>query len=61
MKQVKLFGEEEPDVSPRLELAKAQILAKQVETTIKPLCNRLEVVGSIRRQKPTVGDVDFVG
>ncbi|MGD0449998.1 MAG: hypothetical protein ABSA79_02940 [Candidatus Bathyarchaeia archaeon] len=60
MKQVKLFGEEEPNVSPRLELANAQILAKQVETTIKPLCNRLEVVGSIRRQKSIVGDVDFV-
>lgn len=60
MKQVKLFGEKEPVVSPRLELAKAQIIAKQVETIIKPLCDKLEVVGSIRRQKPTVGDVDFV-
>jgi DNA polymerase (family 10) len=60
MKQVKLFGEEEPNVSSRLELAKAQILAKQVETTIKPLCNRFEVVGSIRRRKPIVGDVDLV-
>ena len=60
MKQVKLFGEEEPAVLPRLELAKAQILAKQVETIIKPLCNRLEVAGSVRRQKPMVGDVDFV-
>lgn len=60
MKQVKLFGEEEPNVSSKLGLAKAQILAKQIETAIKPLCNRLEIVGSIRRQKPIVGDVDFV-
>ena len=60
MKQVKLFGEEEPDVLPRLELAKAQILARQVEDVVKPLCDKLEVAGSIRRQKPTVGDVDFV-
>lgn len=61
MKQVKLFGgEEEPDVLPRLELAKAQIFAKQVESMIKPLCNKLEAVGSIRRQRSMVGDVDFV-
>jgi DNA polymerase (family X) len=60
VKQVKLFGEEEPVVLPRLELAKAQILANQVESVVKPLCCKLEVVGSIRRQKPTVGDVDFV-
>lgn len=52
MKQVKLFGEEEPAVLPRLELAKTQILAKQVETIIKPLCNRIEVAGSVRRRKP---------
>ena len=60
MKQAKLFGEEEPNVLTKLELAKAQILAKQVESIVKPLCDKLEVVGSIRRQKPMVGDVDFV-
>ncbi len=59
MKQVKLFGEEELVVLPRFELAKAQVLAKQVETIIKPFCDKLKIVGSIRRQKPTVGDVDF--
>ncbi len=60
LKQVRLFGGEEPAVSLRLELAKAQIIAKEVETLIKPLCDKLEIVGSIRRQKPIVGDVDFV-
>ena len=60
MKQAKLFGEPEPTVMAKLELAQAQIFAKQVENTIKPLCVRLEVVGSIRRQKPVVGDIDFV-
>jgi DNA polymerase (family 10) len=60
MKQAKLFGEEEPAVLTKLELAKAQILAKQVESIVKPLCDKLEVVGSIRRQRPMVGDVDFV-
>jgi len=60
MKQVKLFGGEEPDVLPRLELGRAQILVKQVETMIKPLCNKPEVGGSVRRMKPMVGDIDFV-
>ena len=60
MKQAKLFGEAEPNVLTELELAKAKLLAKQVEEIVKPLCDKLEVVGSIRRQKPTVGDVDFV-
>jgi len=60
MKQAKLFGEEEPPVLNKLELEKAQTLAGQVESTVKPLCSKLEVVGSIRRKKPIVGDVDFV-
>ena len=60
MKQAKLFGEEEPAVLTKLELANAQILAKQVESAVKPLFDRLEIVGSIRREKPMVGDVDFV-
>lgn len=60
MKQAKLFGGEEPTVLTKLELAKAQILAKQVESVVKPLCDKLEVVGSIRRLRSMVGDVDFV-
>ena len=60
MKQAKLFGEEEPNVLTKVELVNAQILAKQVESVVKPLCEKLEVVGSIRRQRPMVGDVDFV-
>jgi len=47
LKQVKLFGEEEPSVLTKLELAKAQVLAKEVESIVKPLCNKFEVVGSI--------------
>ncbi len=60
LKQAKLFGEEEPLVLAKLELAKAQTLAQEVENIVKPLCIKLKVVGSIRRQKPLVGDVDFV-
>jgi DNA polymerase (family 10) len=60
LKQVKLFGGEEPLVLTRLELAAAQTLVKQVESIVKPLFGKLAVVGSIRRKKPTVGDIDFV-
>jgi DNA polymerase/3'-5' exonuclease PolX len=60
MKQAKLFGGEEPVVLTKLELAKAQTLAMQVESIVKPLCDKIALVGSIRRQKPMVGDVDFV-
>lgn len=61
MKQAKLFGSDEQiKVIASLELAKAEALAKQVEETIKPLCDKLEIVGSIRRKKPSIGDCDFV-
>ncbi len=60
MKQVRLFGEEEPTIFSKLELEKAQILVKEIVDKIQNLCQKLEVVGSIRRQKSTVGDIDFV-
>jgi DNA polymerase/3'-5' exonuclease PolX len=61
MKQTKLFGEtNEPKIIAKLELAKAKTLASQIERLVKPFCNKIELVGSIRRQKPIVGDIDFV-
>jgi len=60
MKQTKLFGEEEPRVLISLELRKAQSLAEEIAQTIGVHCNRIEIVGSIRRKKPMVGDIDFV-
>ena len=60
-KQTKLFGaSEEPKVLKSLELEKAKMLASQISDQIKSLCIRLELVGSIRRQKTLVGDIDFV-
>ena len=60
-KQTKLFGAStEPKVLTSLELEKAKMLASQIGDQIKPLCSRLELVGSIRRQKILVGDIDFV-
>jgi DNA polymerase (family 10) len=61
MKQAKLFGlEQEPVVLTFLDHEKAHAVAIQVKETIKPLCDKLEIVGSIRRHKPQVGDIDFV-
>ena len=62
MKQAKLFGntETEPKVLSSLELAKAKVLASQICNLTKALCIRLELVGSIRRRKAIVGDIDFV-
>lgn len=43
-----------------MELEKAKIIADTVVEAIKPYCARIEVVGSIRRQKPMVNDIDLV-
>lgn len=61
MKQTKLFGsKEEQAVLTSLEYAKAEAVALQIEEAIKPLCDRMKIVGSIRRKKQQVGDCDFV-
>jgi DNA polymerase (family 10) len=61
MKQVKLFGEDdEPKILACLEWEKAAAVAFQIQEMIKPLCERLRIVGSIRRKKMQVGDCDFV-
>jgi DNA polymerase/3'-5' exonuclease PolX len=61
MRQSKLFGSDEQiKVINQLELAKAETIAKQVQGIIKPLCDNLKVVGSIRRKRPMIGDCDFV-
>jgi DNA polymerase/3'-5' exonuclease PolX len=61
MKQAKLFGTDiEPKVLTSLELAKAKGLAEQINDDVRSFCDKLELVGSIRRQKNLVGDIDFV-
>lgn len=61
MKQTKLFGtNEEIPVLTTLEYAKAEAVALQVKEATAPLCEKLEIVGSIRRKKNQVGDCDFV-
>ncbi len=56
-----MFGsDDEPKVLTSLEYTKAEAIALQVETAIKPLCTKIKIVGSIRRKKAQVGDCDFV-
>lgn len=63
MKQTKLFGNEytpEPQVLSKLDIVNAEALALRVQGAISPLCDRFQLVGSIRRKRPSVGDIDFV-
>lgn len=43
-----------------MELTEAQLIATEVVETLKPYCDKIVVVGSIRRQKPSPNDIDIV-
>ena len=43
-----------------MNLLRAQILAAKVVAKLAPLCARIEIAGSIRRQRPWVNDIDLV-
>ena len=43
-----------------MELERAQRIAEAVVKRLSPYCSRIEVVGSVRRKKPQVRDIDFV-
>jgi DNA polymerase (family 10) len=59
-KQSTLFNETEPTVLAELHLEEADKLAEAIKAAVKAHCEKIEVAGSIRRQKPTVHDIDFV-
>jgi len=59
-KQSTLFQESEVTVIPELDLKEAERLAVQVKAAVENQCDRIEVAGSIRRQKSKVHDIDFV-
>ena len=43
-----------------MKLAEAQSIFNEIFYRLKPYCERIEVVGSIRRLKPEVGDIDII-
>lgn len=45
---------------PRLPLPVAEKIAERVAAELTPLCERLEIAGSIRRRRPYCGDIDLV-
>ncbi|MBT0160196.1 hypothetical protein G4O51_09450 [Candidatus Bathyarchaeota archaeon A05DMB-2] len=59
-KQATLFQEDEAAVLPELSLQEAEKIAAQLKTALSTHCLKLEVAGSIRRQRATVHDIDFV-
>jgi DNA polymerase/3'-5' exonuclease PolX len=59
-KQSTLFQTTEPTVLAELDLEEAGKLAEAIKAAVKAHCSKIEVAGSIRRQKPTVHDIDFV-
>ena len=59
-KQSTLFPENEVKVIAELDLKEAERLACQFKAVVEAQCDRIEVAGSIRRQKTKVHDIDFV-
>lgn len=43
-----------------MELERAKAIADEVVKRLSPYCTKIEVAGSVRRQKPTVRDIDIV-
>jgi DNA polymerase (family 10) len=43
-----------------MECQAAYTLAARIVTTLQPMCERIEIAGSIRRGRPVVGDIDLV-
>jgi DNA polymerase/3'-5' exonuclease PolX len=58
--QTTLFPGRETKVLTELDLETAERIANEVKSKVKGACEMIEVVGSIRRKKPKVHDVDFV-
>ena len=59
-KQSTLFPENEVPLLAELDLRDAEKIANQVKTFVCSHCDKIEIAGSIRRQKPKVHDIDFV-
>lgn len=44
----------------RLPLETASVIAQRIRAELEPLCARIEIAGSIRRERPDCGDIDLV-
>lgn len=44
----------------KLKLSQALPLAEKIKDALSPACERIEIAGSIRRRKATVGDIEIV-
>jgi DNA polymerase/3'-5' exonuclease PolX len=47
-------------LTQRIPLAQAQAIAEEVYNALHPHCDRIQIAGSIRRQKASIGDVEVV-
>jgi DNA polymerase/3'-5' exonuclease PolX len=43
-----------------MNLPQAKLIAMSIVQRLAPFCSRIEIAGSIRRQKPEVGDIEIV-
>jgi DNA polymerase/3'-5' exonuclease PolX len=60
MKQSTLFPHDEIPIIAELDLKEAEKIANQVKTSVGIHCDKIEIAGSLRRQKTKVHDIDFV-
>jgi DNA polymerase/3'-5' exonuclease PolX len=59
-KQSTLFPEDEVPLLAELDLKETEKIADQIKSKVCGHCEKIEVAGSIRRQKVKVHDIDFV-
>ena len=59
-KQSTLFPGEQETVIAELDLKGAEEIAAQIKREVEAQCSQIETVGSIRRQRAEIHDVDFV-
>lgn len=59
-KQSNLFPEEPAKILSELNHIEAEKLANNIKAAVEAFCDKIEIAGSIRRQKPKVHDIDFV-
>jgi len=43
-----------------MELENAKVIAEKLKSLLAPVCEKIEVAGSIRRRKPEVGDIELL-